>query len=123
MLIINGLKRFLYGSTSHFTLKQGSVGLRGTSFVELYHERLEYPTTIVGFEMKVASANKTEFRICADGEKIFPFSDANTVPEGPVTMMNVDVAAGCLLNVEIKGMSPKDAFVVVLSELDCIERR
>jgi len=91
--------------------------------VELYREQLEYPTTIVGFEMKVESASKTEFRVCADGKKIFPFSEANDVPGGPVTMMSVDIAAGCLLTVEVKGTSPADSFVVILSELDCVERR
>jgi len=123
MKIINGLKRLLYGSTTYFTIKQGSVALRGISFVELYREQLEYPTTIVGIDIKMESNNKAEFRIACDGEKIFPFGDTNTVPDMPVALMNIEVAAGSLLTVEVKGMVPKDSFVVVLSEMDCIVKK
>lgn len=123
MQIINSLKRLLYGATTHFVIKQGSVALHGTSFVELYREHLEYPTTIVGMDIKVEGSSKPEFRIVCDGEKIFPFSDVNTIPDGLVSFINVNVAAGCLLTVEVKGMTPKDSYVVILSELDCIEHK
>lgn len=123
MQIINGLKRLLYGSTTYLQIKQGSTSLRGTSYVELYRELTEYPTTIVSFEMKKESKNKAEFRILADGEKIFPFTSCNDVPEGLVNIIPIDVAANSLLTIEIKGCTPNDGFVVILAELDCIVRK
>ena len=123
MQFINSIKRILNGATTHFVLESGSCALQGTSFVELYRKQLKYPTSIVGIEMKTEGSSKAEFRICADGGKIFPFADRNTVPDGAVNIMRVDVAAGDLLTIEVRGTSPKDKFVVILSEMDCIERR
>lgn len=123
MQFINSIRRILNGATTHFVLESGSCALQGTSFVELYRKQLKYPTSIVGIEMKTEGSSKAEFRICADGGKIFPFADHNAVPDGAVNIMQVDVAAGDLLTIEVRGAAPKDKFVVIMSELDCIERR
>lgn len=122
MQIINGLKRLIYGATTHFIIKQGSVALRGASFVELYKERLEYPTEIIGIEIKCEGNNKAEFRIMCDGVKIFPFTATNNIPGGLVNVIPIHFATGSLMSVEVKGLTTKDSFVVVLSEMDCIER-
>lgn len=123
MQLINGIKRLIYGHTSHLTIKQGSTSLRGTSYVELYRERTEYPMTIVSFEMKKESKNKAEFRFLVNGEKVFPFMSSQTLPEAAVNIIPVDISAGSLFVVEIKGCAPNDNFVVILSELCVIEKR
>ena len=124
MILLNALKRLIYGATTHFSIIQSSCALRGTSFTSLWTERMEYPCQIVALEIKVEGNNKAEFRICTDSHgKIFPFADTNTVPNGIVNIIPVDVAAGELLSIEVKGMSASDKFVVILSELNIIERR
>ena len=123
MQIINGLKRLIYGATTHFIIKQGSVALRGASFVELYKERLKYPLEIVGIEIKAESKNKAEFRVLCNGEKVFPFGKINDIPNGAVNVIPIRFAADSLMCIEVKGMSPKDGFVIILSELNCIEYR
>jgi hypothetical protein len=47
----------------------------------------------------------------------------NQVPDGIVNVIPVDVAAGSLLSIEVRGTNPKAANVVILSEMDVIERR
>lgn len=123
MTIIKGIKRLLYGSTSFFGVRQGSCSLRGTSFVELYRETTKYPTTIIAFDIKKESKNKAEFRIMCDGEKVFPFTETNEIPDGSVNVMPIDFAAGSLMVFEVKGMMPNDGFIVLLSEMNVIERR
>jgi hypothetical protein len=123
MQLIDGIKRLIYGSTTHFEIKQGSTALNGTSFVELYKERLEYPISVVSFEMKCESKNKAEFRFLSNGTKIFPFINSNNVPDTLVNIIPVDISAGSLFTIEVKGASPNDKFIVILSELDVIEKR
>jgi hypothetical protein len=121
--MLNGLKRLIYGATSYFVIKQGSCALQGQSFVELYREQLKYPTTIMALDIKTEKGVVVEFRICADGEKIFPFTDVNAVPDHLVNIIPIDVATGTFLTLEVRGLNPRDNFVVVLSEMDCLERR
>ena len=123
MQIINGIKRAIYGYTAHFTIKQGSTSLRGTSFMELYKERLEYPIQILALDIKVEKNVVAEWRVMSDGSKIFPFDAVNSIPSGLVNIIPVDVAAGSLLSIEVRGTNPKAANVVILSEMDVIERR
>lgn len=123
MQFIDGIKRLIYGSTTHFQIKQGSTPLNGTSYVELYKERLEYPTTVLSFDIKCEGKSKAEFRFTCDGEKVFPFTAANPVPDGLTSVIPVDFPAGSLMCLEVKGMAPKDSFIVVLSEMDCIIRK
>lgn len=123
MQLINALKRSIYGATTHFEAKQGSTSLRGASFVELYKERLDCPVQILAFDIKTEKNVVVEWRICADGVKIFPFSDVNTVPDGLVNIIPVEVSDGSLLTVEVKGTDPKASNVVILSEMSVIYRR
>ena len=120
MQLIDGLKRLIYGSTTYFKVKQGSVPLNGVSFVGLYTERLEYPTTVISFDIKCEGKSKAEFRFTCDGEKVFPFTAANAVPEGLTSVIPIAFPAGSLMSLEVKGMATKDSFIVVLSEMDCI---
>ena len=123
MQLINALKRSIYGYTAHFTIKQGSTSLRGTSFTDLYKERLEYPIQILALDIKVEKSVVADWRICADGVKVFPFGDVNSIPSGLINIIPVDVAAGSLVTVEVRGTNPKAANVVILSEMNVIERR
>jgi len=123
MQIIDGIKRLIYGSTTHFQVKQGSTPLNGTSYVELYKERLEYPTTVLSFDIKCEGKSKAEFRFTCDGEKVFPFTAANAIPDGLTSVIPIDFPAGSLMCLEVKGLTPKDGFIVVLSEMDCIIRK
>ena len=121
--MFDGLKRVLYGATTNFVIEQGSCSLRGTSFTELYNKRVKYPTTILAIDIKVEKNIVAEWRICVDGQKIFPFSDVNTVPEGSVNIIPVEIAAGERLTIEVRGTNPDASNVVILSELNIIERR
>jgi len=123
MQVMNILKRIMYGPTSKFMVKQGSTSLRGTSFVDLYTERLEYPIQIVALDIKIEKNIVAEWRILSNGIKIFPFGSANTIPDGIVNIIPVNVAAGSLLTIEVRGTNPKASNVVILSELDVIEQR
>ena len=112
----------MYNPTTYFTVKQGSTSLRGISFVDLYVEMLEYPVQIIALDIKVEKNIVVEWRICADGEKVFPFGDTNTVLDGAVNIIPVEVAAGKRLSIEVRGKSPKNGDVVILKELDLIYR-
>jgi len=123
MLITKAIKRALRGATTHFKIRQGSCTLQGMSFVELYREMTIYPITILAFDIKKESKNKAEFRIMCDGIKLFPFTPTNEIPDGAVNVIPIDIAAGSLISVEVKGMLPNDRFIVLLSEMNVIERR
>ena len=123
MQILNGIKRLIYGATTYLTIKQGSTSLRGTSYVELYRERTEHPMTIVSFEIKKESKNKAEFRFLVGNEKIFPFVEKQTLPDTNVSIIPIDISAGSLFTIEVKGMSPSDNFVIILSELCVIYKK
>lgn len=123
MQLKNAFKRIVYNSTSCFMIKQGSTSLRGTSFVDLYTERLENPIQIVALDIKIEKNTVAEWRILSDGIKIFPFADVNTIPDGIVNIIPVNVAAGSLLTIEVRGTNPKASNVVILSEMDVIEQR
>lgn len=120
MQLIDAFKRAINGYTAYFTIRQGSTSLRGTSFVELYKERLEHPIQILALDIKVEKNTIAEWRMCADNEKIFPFAAVNAVPDGIVNVIPVDVAAGKLLTIEVRGTNPKAANVVILKEMDVI---
>lgn len=120
MQVMNILRRIMYGPTSKFMVKQGSTSLRGTSFVDLYTERSECPIQIVSLDIKTEKNIVAEWRICVDGEKVFPFSEANTVLDGVVNIIPVDISAGKHLSVEIRGKTPKVGDVAILKELAVI---
>lgn len=123
MQLIDSLKRLIYTPTSYFMIQQGSTSLRGNSFVELYKERLEYPIQILALDIKIEKNIVAEWRILSNGVKIFPFADVNIIPDGIVNIIPVNVAAGSLLTIEVRGTNPKASNVVILSEMDVIEQR
>lgn len=123
MQLIDSLKRLIYTPTSYFTIQQGSISLRGISFVELYKERLNHPIQIVALDIKIEKNIVAEWRILSNGIKIFPFADVNIIPDGIVNIIPVNVAAGSLLTIEVRGTNPKASNVVILSEMDVIEQR
>ena len=123
MILLNALKRLIYGATTHFSIIQSSCALQGASFISLWTERMEYPCQIVALEIKVENKHQTMWRIIVDGEKVFPFADENSVADGLVHVMPVEVAAGSMVSIEVRGMSASDKSVVILSELNLIEKR
>jgi len=123
MNYLNVLKRAIYGRTSHFVIKQGSTAIQGTSFVELYQESTKYPMVLLAFDIKVEKGVRAKWRICVDGEKVFPFGESNVIPEGTVNIVPVEIAANSYLTVEVRGTVSNAADVVILAEMNTIEYR
>ena len=123
MNYLNVLKRCIYGRTTHFVIKKGSTALQGTSFVELYRESTKYPMVVLAFDIKVEKGVRAEWRICVDGDKVFPFGAANVIPDGTVNIVPVEIAANSYFTVEVRGTSPTAADVVILAEMNTIEYR
>ena len=123
--IYNGIKRLLLGSTSYFEIRQGSCAFRGRSFVTIYRERVRYPVNIMAIQFLFQGTGVGEYRICVNGNKVFPFADTN--PIEPSVLRNfivpIRVAAGALLEIEVRGSDPNERSVVVLDELDVVEMR
>ena len=123
--IYNGIKRLLFGPTSYFVIRQGSSAFRGSSFVRVYREVIEYPMKILGIQFLGQKQNLGEYRILVDGEKIFPFGDVNSIEVGVLRnfVMPIEVSAGSLLEIEVRSGNPAERSVIVLDELDCLEMR
>ena len=72
-----GIKRLLFGPTNVFAVRSGSCGFNGSSLVAIYRERTKYPLRIIGIQFQCNPDVQGEWRICVDGEKVFPFSEVN----------------------------------------------
>lgn len=123
--IYNGIKRLILGSTSYFEIRQGSCAFRGRSFATIYRERVEYPMNIMGIQFLYQGSSVGEYRICVDGDRVFPFSDTNPIESGVLRnfIVPIKVAAGSLLEIEVRGGDANERSVVVLDELDVVEMR
>lgn len=122
-LIYNGLKRILYGATSVFTVKSGSGAFNGASFVSIYKERTKTPVKIVGVQFQCSPDAQGAWQICVNGEKCFPFSDVNNLDSEYHNLMEISVAAGELLTLEVRSRNAQQKSVVILEELNVIEMR
>jgi len=119
----NGLKRLFFGSTSVFAVRNGSAAFNGASFTTVYEERTQYPLRIVGIQFAIQTDAFGEWRITVNEEKVFPFSDINSMDSEFHNLMPIEIAAGELLQIEVKSRNADHKGVVILQELDVIEMR
>jgi len=119
--ILKGLRRLIYGETYKFTTRKGSTTLNGASWVSIFSEMTNDPIKLISVEFVTDTSVPPEYRICVDGEKIFPFGDVAEMRKDSMTfLMPISIAAGSFLQVEIRG-SIKDTGVVIMREMACIE--
>jgi len=123
--IYHGIKRSLFGATSHFAIRQGSCAFQGKSFVEIYRERVEYPVEILGIQFVGQKQCLGEYRILADGQEIFPFAETNPIEVGVLRnfVVPIRVAAGALLTIDVRSSNPQERGVIIMDELDIVEMR
>ena len=121
---LNGIKRLIYGSTTHFGVWQDSCALSGTSYVPILSKTLDYPITIAAVEFLTEKDIKAQFRIVVNGVKVFPFGEDNVVENGVNrALMPVEIADGSYLQIEVRGVESTQKNVIILNELNIIERK
>lgn len=120
--IYNGLKRLIMGSTYKFFTRKSSTSLLGASWTSIFTEITENPIKLISVEFLTEKTVPVEYRICVDGQKIFPFLDYSHVESGISRnfMLPINIASNSYLQIEVRG-SINDKSVVILSELACIE--
>lgn len=120
--IYQGIKRLLFGSTYKFTTRKGSGTFNGASWTELYRETLKYPMKLISIEILVEKDIMGEFRVCVDGQKVFPFTEFSKIESGVTRnfLIPVSIAAGSFIQIEVRG-AIKSKAVIILSELAIIE--
>lgn len=122
--IWTGLKRLIFGSTTYFKIYQNSCALNGKSFVPIFQKTFDYPISIVGIEFLMEKNIKAYYRFLVNGEKIFPFGDKNEVENGVNrALITIDITAGERFSIEVCGENPSQKNVIILNELDIIEKR
>lgn len=123
-LIYNGIKRLLFGATSVFCVRNGSVPISGNSFVSVHTERAEHPIQIVGIKFQCSPDAQGEFRIStAEHGKIFPFGEINNLDSDYHNLMPIEVAAGELYCIEVRSRNTEYRGIAILEELDVLEMR
>ena len=118
-----GLKRGLFGYTSVFVVRSGSAAFNGSSYVSVYQERTQYPLRIVGIQFQCELSSQGDYRISVNGEKVFPFSDLNVMDCEFHNLMPINIAAGELLDIEVKSRNSGYRGIIILQELDVVEMR
>lgn len=119
--LYNGLRRNLFGATSVFAVRSGSCPVNGNSFAIIHQERTQDPLRIVGIQFAADPSAQGEYRICVNGDKCFPFSDANSLDSDYHNLMAIDVAAGELMTVEVRSRNKDYRGIAILEELDVVE--
>ena len=122
-ILSRGIKRLFLGSTSVFAVRSGSSSFRGSSFAQVYRERADYPIRIVGIHFQCDPSAQGEWRICVNGDKIFPFSEVNPMDSDFHNLIPIEIAAGELLEIEVRSRNKEYHGIVILEELDVIEMR
>jgi hypothetical protein len=115
------LKRLFFGSTSVFAIRSGSAAFNGASFITVYKERTQYPIRIVGIQFAIDTSAFGEWRMTVNGEKVFPFSDINSMDSEFHNLMPIEIAAGEFLQIEVKSRNSDYKGIVILQELDVVE--
>lgn len=122
--IYEGIKRWLYGSTSFFCVRKDSTTFNGTSFVAIHEERPIYPTKIVGIKFNTSEGSFGEWRISTAAHgKIFPYDDVNELDSEYRNLTPIDIPAGELYFVEVRSRDATKKGVVIMEELSIIESR
>lgn len=122
-LLYNGLKRLVFGSTSVFAVRSGSVPLIGSSFASVYSERTQYPLRIVGIKFTVDPSSQSEWRITVDSERIFPYNEVNPMDSEYHSLMSIEIAAGERFDVEVRSRNKEYRGIAILEELDIMEMK
>ena len=122
-LLYNGLKRWLFGATSVFAVRSGSSAFHGVSYASVYQERTQYPLQIVGIQFQCTPDSQGEWRVTVNGDKVFPFNDFNPMDSDFHNLMLISVAAGELLDIEVKSRNSGYKGIIILQELDVVEMR
>ena len=120
-LIYNGIRRLLFGPTSVFAARSGSVPITGSSFASVYSERSQYPLRIVGINFRVDPSAQGEWRVTVNGEKIFPYGEVNALDSGYHSLIPIEIPAGERYHVEVRSRSSTYNGIIILEELDIIE--
>ena len=122
-LIYNGIKRLLFGSTSVFTVRNGSCPMVGNSFVPVHTERTKTPVKIVGIKFVVDPSLQGEWRVFVAGiDKVFPYG-VNPMDSEFHHLMPIEIAAGELFCIEVRSRNQEYRGIAILEELDIIEMR
>lgn len=122
-LIYNGIKRLLFGATSVFCVRNGSVPISGNSFVSVHTERSQYPLRIVGIKFTVDPSMLGEWRVFVAGiDKVFPYG-VNPMDSEFHHLMPIEVAAGELYCIEVRSKNTEYRGIAILEELDVVEMR
>lgn len=119
----NGLKRWFFGYTSVFSVRSGSATFNGSSYASVYQERTQYPLRIVGIQFQCELSSQGEYRISVNGNKVFPFNDFNPMDSEFHNLMPINVAAGELLDIEVRSRNQGYKGIVIVQELDVVEMR
>lgn len=89
----------------------------------MYQERAAYPLRIVGIQFVADVSSQGEWLMSIDGKKCFPFSDVNPMDSHFHNLIPIEVAAGSLLQIEIRSRNKEYKGIVILEELDVVELR
>ena len=119
----NGLKRLVFGYTSVFAIRSGSATFNGASYASVYQERMQHPLQIVGIQFQCTPDSQGEWRVTVNGDKVFPFNDFNPMDSEFHNLMPISVAAGELLDIEVKSRNSGYKGIIILQELDIVEMR
>lgn len=117
----SGLNRLVFGYTSVFAIRGGSATFNGASYASVYKERTQYPLQIVGIQFQCTPDAQGEWRVTVNGDKVFPFNDFNPMDSEFHNLMPISVAAGELLDIEVKSRNSGYKGVIILQELDVVE--
>lgn len=120
--IYQGIKRFLFGSTSCFTTRKGSTSFTGASWTQIYKEMTKTPLKLVSITFLLENTIPGEYRIVVNGEKIFPFGDFSQIENGVTRnfILPVNIVAGSFLQIEVRsGINNKN--VIIMDEMAIIE--
>ncbi len=78
---------------------------------------------IVGIQFQCDPSAQGEWRICVEGDKVFPFSEVNPMDSEFHNLIPIEIAAGGLLEIEVRSRNQQQKGVIILEELDVIEMR
>lgn len=123
-LIYHGIKRLLFGSTSVFTVRNGSVPISGNSFVPIHTERTKTPIRLVGIKFAVDPSLQGEWRVFVAGiDKVFPYGEVNNLDSDYHNLMPIEIAAGSLYCIEVRSRNTEYRGIAILEELNVLEMR
>ena len=123
-LILRGIRRAFFGSTSVFAVRSGSCPMLGNSFAIIHQERTQDPLRVVGVQFAADPSTQGEWRISVGGiGKVFPYSETNPLDSDYHNLMPIEIAAGSLFCIEVRSRNKEYRGIAILEELDVVEMR